>query len=365
MSVRKLFSAAALLFAFAALAGCGFKDIDKRFFVVTMGIDPGSRPDTVRVTLRLAIPSSKIDSGEANTEVEVEEAPTIAEAVRHIKALVDKELDFGQCRVFLLGKALLDKGVGESMEWMLRRRDVQMISFVGIAEPDAKTVLSLHPKSERYPGNALFLSFGNDGTESSYAMTEYLFDWARRMTETGKDAYMPVIRIDKDRNSYRIDKVAFMDKKKLRLTLDPEETQLYNLSGPRFGKKVLAVPVNGTRVVMSLMNVRTSVRIEGGNKPVVRFRVRANGAMEEIPIRFKNGDLQAIEREMEAQFNEDLDKLLCKIRDAGVDPYGFGLRYLASVFGGSKQWAYWKEKYPSVDFRVESRFLIQETGLID
>ncbi|MFC5402128.1 Ger(x)C family spore germination protein [Cohnella soli] len=363
--ILRWFATAAMLLAFAMLGGCGFKDIDKRFFVVTMGIDPGSQPDTVRVTLRLAIPSSKFESGVAKTEIEQEEAPTIAEAVRHIKALVDKELDFGHCRVFLLGKPLLERGIDEPMEWLLRRRDVQSISFVGIAEPDAKTVLSLRPESERYPGNTLFLTFGNEGTASSYVMTEFIFDLARRMSETGKDPYLPIVQIDKDRNSYRVDKVAFLDKKKLRLILSPEETQLYNLSGPRFGHNVLAVPVNGTRVVMSLINIRTRVRIEGGEKPVVRFRVSANGVMEEMPIHFMKGDIQKIERKMETQFNEELEKLLRKIRDAGVDPYGLGLRYLASILGRSKNWEYWQQNYPYVDFQVESKFSIRETGLID
>ena len=48
----------------AFLGGCGFKDIDKRFFVVAMGIDwTGKEDKPYLVTLRLAIPASKLGEG--------------------------------------------------------------------------------------------------------------------------------------------------------------------------------------------------------------------------------------------------------------------------------------------------------------
>lgn len=191
MKGRKTLLLLLFLSLVCAASSCGFKDIDKRFFVVAMGIDRGSKSDTFRVTLRLAIPSSKIESGETKTEVESFEAPSIAEAVRHLKALVDKELDFGHCRVILFGKPLMEDGVSSPLKWLSRRRDIAMVSFMGMAEPDAFQVLKLHPQSERYPGNALFLTFGSEGTESSFTLTEYLFDWARRQRKPVKTAICP------------------------------------------------------------------------------------------------------------------------------------------------------------------------------
>jgi spore germination protein KC len=355
---------ALLLVMLCGVNGCGFKDIDKRFFVVGMGIDLGSTPSSYRVTLRLAIPASKIESGQTQTEIESFESPTIAESVRHIKSLVDKELDFGHCRVILFGKSLMESGVDEPIYWLSRRRDIQRVAFLGMAEPDSFQVLKLQPQSERYPGNALFLSFGSEGTESSYTLTEYLFDWSRRQTETGKDGYMPIIRKDTDRNSYRLDKVAFLDKKKLRLILNPEETQLFNISAKHFDKSVIAVPFQNTRIVMALSQVKTKTRISNATIPEVTFRIRVTGFLEESPPNFLNGDVQKIQNHMQTDLNSQIEDLLYKIRDAGVDPYGFGLHYLATYFGRSKEWEQWKEAYPAVKFNVQSQIVINKPGLI-
>jgi spore germination protein KC len=53
---------------------------------------------------------------------------------------------------------------------------------------------------------------------------------------------LPVIQKDPDGNFYQLDKVAFMDKKRLRLILNSDETQLFNISAKHFDKSVIAVP---------------------------------------------------------------------------------------------------------------------------
>ncbi|WP_239615164.1 Ger(x)C family spore germination protein [Cohnella mopanensis] len=353
-----------LISLLCTLTGCGFKDIDKRFFVVAMGIDQGSKINTYRVTLRLAIPSSKIESGEAKTEVETFEAPSIAEAVRHLKALVDKELDFGHCRVILFGKPLMEEGVDSALQWLSRRRDIAMVTFLGMAEPNAHIVLKLHPQSERYPGNALFLSFGSEGTESSFTLTEYLFDWARRQKETGKDAYLPIIRRDTDNNSYRLDRVAFLDKKKLRLCLDPAETQLFNISAKHFNKSFMGISYQGTRIVLGLTQVKSRMSISKDSVPVVNYFIRATGFLEQSPRNLLEENPSKIEKMLETELNSQLQDLMYKIRNAGVDPYGFGLHYLAQYFGRAKEWEHWKQVYPAVTFRVQSRIVIDKSGLI-
>ncbi|BBI32435.1 Ger(x)C family spore germination protein [Cohnella abietis] len=364
MRYRKGMGFILLILILCMNTSCGFKDIDKRFFVVAMGIDRGSKENTYQITLRLAIPASKIESGKAHTEIETFEAPTIAEGVRHIKAHVDKELDFGHCRIYLLGKSLLEQGFAKPLDWLTRRRDVQMVAFLGMAEPDALSVLKLNPKSERYPGSALFLTFGSEGTESSYTLTEYLFDWVRRLKETGQDAYLPVVRRDIDSNSYRTDKVAFLDKQKLRLILNPDETQQFNISAKRFAKSVITVPYDGTKIVMALSKVKAHVSISQAAIPVITYHIRVSGFLEESPPNFMGGDMKKIESLIKKEFNSQLEDLLYKIRDAGIDPYGFGEHYLATYFGRSKEWEQWKSAYPTVTFHVDSKVFIEQSGLI-
>ncbi|MBO7742645.1 hypothetical protein I8J29_00460 [Paenibacillus sp. MWE-103] len=168
-------AAALLLLAGMALvcAGCGFKNLDKRFFVMAMGVDWTGKPDNpYLVTLRLAIPAAKIGERLAESQVERVESPSIAEAVRSLKPHVDKELDFGQCRVFLFGDRLVKHSMEEPLNWMGRRRDIQLISYAAAAEPSAAKLLEADPTTERIAGNAFFLTFGKEGTVSPYTVTE-------------------------------------------------------------------------------------------------------------------------------------------------------------------------------------------------
>ena len=123
----------------------------------------------------MAITSAKVESGSSKTQIQTIDAPSIAEGVRHLKSFVDKELDFGHCRIFVMGKSLLEHGDPESMSWFARRRDIQAVSFVGVGDPDALSVLRVTPESERYPGNALSLTFGNEGSESPYTTKDIFF----------------------------------------------------------------------------------------------------------------------------------------------------------------------------------------------
>jgi len=347
----------------AVLSGCGFKDIDKRFFVVAAGIDwSGDSNMPYRVTLRLAIPHSKVETGESHTEVESIDAPSIAEAVRKLKSHVDKEFDFGHCRVFLLGKSLAEHGIREPVDWLARRRDIQLISYVGIGEPDAATVLRAKPKSERYPGNAFFLSFGKEGTESSFTVTEMLFDTSRRLHEPGLDPYFPIVQFDGD--SYQINRLALLDKKGLRLQLNPEETQLYNITANQFANSGVAISYHGRRLVLFVTKVNVTRAIEWGETPTVSLNLKLSGTVEESPVPLLDSRLHDAERQIARRLSDETETLLYKLRDAGVDPYGFGLQFMASRFGRSKQWEQWKSAFSHLRFQVHATVKIDGTGLV-
>ncbi|UQZ81239.1 hypothetical protein SK3146_00395 [Paenibacillus konkukensis] len=347
----------------ALLAGCGMKDIDKRFYVVATGVDWSGKPEKpFRVSIRLAITSAKVESGSSKTQLQSIEAPSIAEGIRHLKSFVDKELDFGHCRVFVMGKSLLEHGDPESMTWFVRRRDIQAISYVGVGDPDALSVLKITPKSERYPGNALTLTFGNEGSESPYTVTTYFFDLVRRHFERGMDPVLPVIRSNGD--TYAIDRALFMDKKRMRLILTPEETLLYNMTANQYSKSELKMPYGNKRIVLTVNQARTKVKISRDDVPQVRMDVQVSGILEESPPNVLERDWEGIERKLGQRFSREVEKLLYKIRDAEVDPYGFGLRYLSTYFGDQNDYKHWQSVYPDVQFKVTTRVKILGPGVV-
>ncbi|MBB6733534.1 Ger(x)C family spore germination protein [Cohnella zeiphila] len=354
-----------LIAIFALLSGCGIKDIDKRFFVVTTGIDWTGNPEKpYRVSLRLAITSSKLESGSSKTEIISTDAASLAEGVRHLKSYVDKELDFGHCRTFIMGKQLLEHGNLNAMSWFARRRDIQRVANFAVGEPDALSILRVQPISERYPGNALFLTFNREGTESPYIVSIPLFDFTRRHFEMGLDPVLPIIRTAE--STYIVDRVLLLDKNNMRLALDPAETQLYNMTANRIDKSELVMPARGRdgRIVMTVSQIRTKIRISHAEVPQITMTVKLRGMLEESPPNQLGENWKEIERQLGQQFSDRMEALLEKIRDAGVDPYGFGLHYLATYFGGKEDFKHWQSVYPNVKFKVVAEVKVTGPGVV-
>jgi spore germination protein KC len=354
-----------LLCLLLMLPGCGFKDIDKRFFVVALGIDlTENEKKPYRITLQLAVPSPKIEPGASKTQIESIEAPTISEGVRMVKAYVDKELDFGHCKVFVIGEPLARSDFADVLQWITRRRDIQSVADVAIGKPDAAALLRVQPVSERYPGNTLFLSFGKDGTESPYTYVESVSDFSRRASEKGLDPVVPIIRID-NKSSYIINRAALMNKQKIRLVLSPEETQLFNQIGMHFVKSSLHGMFEGTNLVLAITEIHSKykfVKQSGGQETLV-MNIKTNVVFEEAPKGLYEENWSAIEQQLAVSYSKSIEKLLRKIQKAGVDPLGFGLHYRATDHSVDS-WERWQKIYPKLKFQVNTKVKIEGTGLI-
>ncbi|MFD0588340.1 Ger(x)C family spore germination protein [Paenibacillus sp. GCM10027627] len=355
---------AAWLLVVLMVGGCGFKDIDKRFFVVGTGVDlSGNKNKPYRITLQLAIPSPKIEPGASKIQYETIDAPSIAEGIRMLKAYVDKELDFGHCKMFVLGEDLAQKDITALIDWMLRRRDIQNVATVAVGKPDAEAILHVQPVSERYPGNALLLSFGADGTESSYNYAETLSGLARRVSEEGLDPALAIITNHR-KDSYIINQVALFDESKIKLVLSPAETQLFNQMSDHFTKASMHGMFKGTPLVIAINRLHSGFRIKSqGNETKVVMNINMEVVFEEAPDGLFDKPWGPIQEQLGKEYEEASLKLLKKIQKAGIDPFGFGLRYRASHHSENSMEA-WKEIYPHVKFEVDTKVKIEGTGLI-
>ncbi|MBP1993934.1 Ger(x)C family spore germination protein [Paenibacillus eucommiae] len=349
------------------LSGCSFsfKDIDKRFFVVAMGIDKSGNPKRpFKVSLKLGIPTSEVNVDEDKFIVIQEESETIAEAIRLLKTKVDKELDLGHTKIFILGKSLAETDVTETLDWLVRRRDVQLISFLAVGDPDAASLLNVSPKSERFPANTLFLTFSQDGVQSSYIFTELLFDFYRRTSEKGLDPYLPIITTKN--NLFQIKEVALLDKQKIKLNLTPDETQLLDIFIKNgFHKFSLKLKTEENLLAIAVTKTKGHFSFTGDSaNPTLQIHVTIKGVLEETKHPLWGEKLepyqQAIDQEIEAQ----IERLFKKMISAGVDPVGIGLHYRASRYVSDKDWEGWLARYPELPIEAHVEVNISSTGVI-
>ncbi|WP_044477325.1 Ger(x)C family spore germination protein [Paenibacillus antibioticophila] len=352
------------------LSGCQFKDIDKRSFVLAIGVDRPEDPETkhlYEVTLKTALPEGDPTARTQESIMITQVAPSIPEAVRLMKSKIDKELDFSHCKVVVYGQALAKENIAAVLDWTTRRRDLQLIMYCAVGVPNAKEVIQMQPKTERVPGNALILSLSKDGSESPFVHTVYSFDLARKMTEHGIDPIMPVVHTQ-DPDMLVVNKLAVFNKSKMVGTLTPDETRLFNLLATKNLITSFRVMAEGNAYDYYLESSKSEYKINPAKagKATVSYKVSGSGTIEMndegIPV--TGPVLREVSRAANEQWEKDVKALCQKFQGLGVDPLGWGLRYFSRNWNNEQEVQQWKELYPELEFQVKADVKMKYTGLI-
>lgn len=352
------------------ISGCQFKDIDKRSFVLAIGIDrpeDKEKRDQFEVTLKMAIPEGDPTQRSQESYVITEIADSVPEAIRLAKSKIDKELDFSHCKAMIYGDSLARDNIMPLVDWSSRRRDIQLIMYVAVGQPSAREVVKMQTKTERLPGNALILALGKEGTESPYIKPAYSFDLSRRTTEYGLDPIMPVVTA-RDPDMLIIDRVALFNKQKLITVLTPDETRMLNLLTANNLRSSFKVDAEGTSFDYNLENSKSKYRIKTGKEKqtVVEYHLSGVASLEDnmkaTPV--TGPVLRSISKAASEKWERDSLNLFKKIQASGVDPFGWGLRYYSRNWNNATEREEWERLYPGLEFQVKANLNVKYTGMI-
>ena len=369
--IQRLLKLTLLITLFGSLlVGCGYKDIDKRFFAIAIGVDyiEDEEEKPFLITLALAVPSTKIEPKSAITQIETIQTNSIADGIRLIKSKLDKELDMGHCKVIIMGEALANHDISDVVYWIARRRDIQNIATLSIGKPTAGEIIKVQPASDRFPGNTLSFFFSEDTTESSYMRISTFTDVYKRLKEPGLDPILPIISAEEDK-TYVVNSLALLDKQKVKIVLSPKETQLFNQLSKNLSHMSIYGSYEFEKVTMALTNIRIAYKIdEYATQPAINMHVKQSVIIEEIPPdKMEEGEIvyDKLIQEAEQAYSKESIALFEKIREEKLDPYGFGLRYRAHHPLKVEQFEeVWPELYENVTFNVTTKINLKSTGLI-
>ncbi|MDO7906060.1 Ger(x)C family spore germination protein [Paenibacillus sp. JX-17] len=351
------------------LSGCKFKDLDLRLFVVAMGVDKveGS-PTRVSVTVKAAVPLGDPKQAEEKILILTEESDTIGEAIRIMKSRTDKELDFGHCKVMLYGESYARQGILQTSDWMLRRRDIQLLIYNAVARPTAKEVLKVQPVTERLPGNSLLLALSMDGTESPYIVPPmFSYRLERTLMERGSDPIMSIVEA-RGKDQLEIDKSYLFNKERAVEELNPSETRIYNLLNNKNLKTSLEAKVNGTNFSYMIERSQASYNLKRSKDEAssLNYHLKIRGVMEENEegAVVTEQELHKVSQAAGEQLDEQVEKVLNKIHKSKTDPLCWGLRYTAHHWNNETEWQQWQEIEKTLTFKVHSDVRIKYTGMI-
>ncbi|WP_405104962.1 Ger(x)C family spore germination protein [Paenibacillus sp. FSL K6-1217] len=356
-----------LLLLAMTITGCNFKDIDRRIFVVAIGIDPGEQDGTFKVSLKLAIPQGDVTKIDEKMLILTEESESISEALRRMKSKVEKELDYVHCKTIILGERIAAKDIWQVTDWAVRRRDIQSILNFAVGRPGALEVLQVKPPSERIPSNSLILAMSGQGTESPFISSVYSYQLMRSIYENGIDPILPIIEAQ-GKEQFLINKIALLDKNKIRLVLTPDETRLFNLLSRSNLRTNFPAHIGSGMYEYYTESSSSGYKIvvprEG--EPYIRYTIKIRAILEENSTEemITHHMLKKIGEAGAAELSSAVQALLVKIRESGMDPMGWGLHYGARHWNNKTEMTEWERLYPRLGFRVEAKVEVKYSGMI-
>ncbi|WP_339253794.1 Ger(x)C family spore germination protein [Sporosarcina sp. FSL W8-0480] len=349
-------------------AGCAFKDIDKRILVVGIGIDPSDKvKNGFQVTLKLAQPIGSIKQQETPVYAYLtHDSESVAEAIHDMRAQVDKVLEFGHNKVIIINEKLLSQDLETFMDYFTRRGDIQMISYVGVAEESAKDIISFEPITEAPASVSLHNFFGYNGTDSPYVITNFLFRFRREVLSQGIHTVLPLVEVDKENHTFIINKSVVLKDKEEPVRLTMMETKylnslLYHASG--FSYKVKE---NGWLFILNIDEVKMKYKIvldEGA--PRIDMKITKVGIIGESNKRLSIEELEKYDEIAAEDIKKEVLELLTKLQENKVDPFGFGLRYRATRLSRDGLMEEWNRIYPEIEFNVMVDVKLKGVGAVE
>jgi spore germination protein KC len=349
------------------LTSFDFKDIDRRTFIVALGIDSGDQQNQMKVIIKTAIPTSiggrsGGEEDQRNYQLFTVETNSVGDALRKFKAESSLEPDFSHLKIIIFGKGFVQNyPIKPIIDYFIRRRDLQTIVWTSVGFPDAKEILSLQPPSEKIASNSLFLKFGQ-GVKSQYIQRVKVYETYRDLITPGLSPCCPIIEIVD--NEFSINKIAIFEQGKVKMILSPEETRIFNIIQPHiktFFFKMQPVK-NNHPIGFNIKNAKTDIKtIKTGNNSIdCQVNVKLVGAVEETD--YKENNLPQLNKDLEVLAKGQIEALFDKFKGSKIDPFSIQARYWAidPSYEFTKDWL--TEIFPKINFIINVNAEINESG---
>ncbi|SOC44079.1 Ger(x)C family spore germination protein [Ureibacillus acetophenoni] len=352
--------------ALCFLSGCSFKEIEKSAFIAGIGIDPSENSERpYKVSLKIFNQTGTVkDNPEPSYIYVSEEGKSITDAIRLLETKVDKRLEFGHLKIILLGEdAIKELQITDMLDFLMRRPDIQLISWVMVGRPSAEKVLQMVPETETAAYPSLYNYFDLNANESPYIITTYLFEFRRQFLEKGVEPVIPIIEIEQ--GQFVVDKAIVIGENKTFLELDSLDTKIFNILLNRAVKADLIVEHEDELFMVELDRFNMDYQaVENADGTVtLKITFDAKGLITESKNPLDVENLPKFTEWTEAKATEDGKKFLSKLKEGGFDPIGFGLYYKGSKLHNElMDYDEWKKQYKNAKIEFNINLNLTGTG---
>jgi spore germination protein KC len=361
----------AFIIAATLLPGCwDFQEVSTLSFATTVGIDrgPGNR---IGVTVQVPITQNALPpvagGGETGKKFYMINltAGTVNEAFDRLETRTDRTLVLNQNKSVIIGEAAARHDIKPLLDYLTRsaQAPLQALVFVtdGIAALD---VLKLDPVQNILPG-MIFINSGQSVTKSDEAFYIPLWQFQQKLIHSSKDAFAPLVRIDRAHRVHDISGLAVFNGNRLAGKLTPEETESFGLiTGlSKAGLTMFSSPQGEITLRTLQAKSRLKVRLRQG-KPFFEVHVVVFGSVSENTggqLTIFPREIDSYQRAIEKEIREAITDLIKKLQAFNSDVINFGEEFRVQ-HQAVWQKTDWKAVYPTVPFAVKVKVRILSNG---
>lgn len=351
------------------LAGCGFKDIDNRLFIIGIGVDPSEKEEGhYKVTLKLSIPVGSIKQEKRPSyQYLVHEGENIEEAIRILETHTDKTLEFGHTKIIMVNEALLENNIKDVMDYFVRRGDMQLIAWVGAAKESAEEVLRAEPKAEEAVSTSLARFFDNTGTESPYIVSTFMFELRRNSHSLGIDPVLPIVETNDDGSQLIVNKSLIVQEGRVPFELSSRLTREYNTLANDLGGYSYKIEFEGNNIVVNIGKTKVKYKIVTENKKptAINMKIEMTGEIIESDKDLSLNNLEKYNKLAKDEVKKHVLEFLMTVQKENLDPIGFGLKYRTMHINNKDTMNKWNEAYQELPFDLKVEVNLKSTGTIE
>lgn len=370
-TVKTKFFILASISSLILLSGCGeFKDIDKMAFVSMIGIDESGNPDNpYKIILKLYVPTSSFKENPAPEYTYlIKEGLTMDETISLLESHIDKKLDFGHSKLIVVGEKMLQNKKNKViLDFLIRRPDIQMISYFAVGRPNAEEIVKFAPAGETALQPTIFNYFDNSGAETSYIVTSFLFDFRRRMKEDGISPILPIVEMNESKTHFTINKSIVLEEDKPPYELDSEKTLLVKLLSNEAKSIFYRVKREDELFVTKLDTIKPhyTVDIKDNHKVSIKVDIKLAGIITESKNSLRNKELPRYSKLLDEEMKEKVTSIINELKRKGYDPIGFGLSLNSHTLPKNRMNdKEWLSAFQNADVEVKVDSSLKSTGSI-
>lgn len=363
-----------LLLALSTASCWNRRELNELAFVMGVGLDLGSEPDTVTFTSQVVKPALINTGTSGNSEPNpyfniTDTGRTVFEAIRKSSRKIDRRLYFPHSLVIIFSEELAKKGVSTYLDLLARDPEFRRDGFVLVCKGRASDILQAQTQIGDIPGRSIY-QLVKRRKAAALASGVTLHQFLQRLMSNTTAPLASLVESSEDGKTLKLTGTSVFKEDRLAGYLNETETRglLWVLGEVNAGIVIVQCPAGDGKVSLEIVSSSGKIIPQvRGDKLQLLIRIQMQGHLAEQTCSEDLTKLQAVdflEKELEDVVRGEIESAISKAREFGCDIFGFGERIKKK---NSKLWQQikgdWEQGFREIPVTLEIEAKLTRTGM--